>query len=115
MPNGIVVLNEFTLQNHEITYFVGIVLMVMGLISFAFGFFDNKNSTILLGSLVCVFCIVLGEFSMKQGIESLRGYEIYFTENVDMTDLLRNYKIIKIDGATAYIVEKREVREYEVE
>lgn len=115
MPNGIVVLNEFTLQNHEITYFIGIVLMAMGLISFTLGFFDNKNSTILLGALVCVFCIILGNFSMKQGIESLQGYQIYFTENVDMTDLLRNYKIIEIDGATAYIVEKREVREYEVE
>ena len=56
-----------------------------------------------------------GDLSYQMGKQDKIIYEVYFTENVNMVELLQDYKIIKIDGITAHITELNEVREYEVE
>ena len=75
----------------------------------------HKISDFILSMVIGLVLMNVGDLSYQAGKQDKIIYEVYFTENVNMVELLQNYKIIKIDGITAHITELNGVREYEVE
>ena len=75
----------------------------------------HKLSDFILSMVIGLILMNVGDLSYQAGKQDKIIYEVYFTENVNMIELLQNYRIIKINGITAHITELNGVREYEVE
>ena len=115
MPHRIVVLNEYTTQMSQTGYWLGIFLIVIGFGTLITACITHKLSDFILSMVIGLILMNIGDLSYQTGKEDKIVYEVYFTENVNMVELLRDYKIIKINGITAHITELNGIREYEIE
>ena len=115
MPHGVVILNEYTTQLSQSAYWLGIFFILIGFGTLITACITHKLSDFILSIVVGLILMNFGDLSYQLGKQDKIIYEVYFTENVNMVELLQDYKIIKIDGITAHITELNGVREYEVE
>ncbi len=115
MPHGVVVLNEYTTQMSQAGYWLGIFLIVIGFGTLITACITHRISDFILSIVIGLILMNVGDLSYQAGKQDKIIYEVYFTENVNMLELLQNYRIIKIDGIIAHITELNNIKEYEVE